>query len=133
MVTAGLALSCGSDPYGPDNGGNGNGNGNGDGPAATVTMTAGAAFNPATVTINVGESIRWVSVGEHSTTADPALAQNAANVQLPAGASTWNSGILNNGGDFEMAFTVAGQYRYFCLPHEVSDNMVGEITVQAGG
>lgn len=134
VMAAAFVVGCSSDPSYP--GGNGNGNGNGDGGGGggsgadhTVSMTSNNTFSPASLSINVGETVQWRSNGSHSTTADPDLAQNPDDVQLPAGASTWNSGILLDGYTFSMTFSVPGTYRYFCIPHEISDDMVGEITV----
>src|SRR5690606_37858162 len=64
----------------------------------------------------------------HTATADPALAANPDNVQLPAGAEPFDSGFLTAGQRFSYTFTVAGEYRYVCLPHEFA-GMIGTITV----
>lgn len=58
--------------------------------------------------------------------AQPAAQVNAA---LPNGAQPWDSGMINPGQTYRRTFTVAGQYSYFCIPHE-SMGMVGKIVVQ---
>ncbi len=65
---------------------------------------------------------------EHTATCDPAEASNPDNVSLPANATAWDSGVVPAGGQFSHTFTVAGQYRYFCIPHELQ-GMLGTINV----
>ena len=98
--------------------------------AATVSMTSGLRFEPATVTIKAGQAVRWrndASFG-HTATADPTLATNPADVQLPAGAQAFNSGQVGAGAEFVHVFTTPGTYKYFCLPHE-NAGMVGTVVV----
>lgn len=99
--------------------------------AAEVTMTDRLLFAPDTVTIEVGSAVRWTntSVLPHTVTADPAKAADAANVQLPAGASTFDSGDMPRGAVFVHTFTVPGTYRYVCIPHELAA-MVGVVVVK---
>ncbi|HLT46225.1 MAG TPA: plastocyanin/azurin family copper-binding protein [Rubricoccaceae bacterium] len=96
----------------------------------TVEMTDGLVFDPSPVTISVGDTVEWVNASSmvHTATADPALAANPDNVQLPAGAEPFDSGFLTAGQRFSYTFTVAGEYRYVCLPHEFA-GMIGTITV----
>lgn len=72
------------------------------------------AFSPASVTIDVGDTVTWTNTGDlpHTATADD---------------GTFDSGILNNGGTFAFTFASAGTYDYFC---EVHPSMQGTITVQ---
>ena len=53
----------------------------------------------------------------------------AANVRLPAGADTFDSGDIGPGGSFTWTFTEPGEYRYICIPHEGAA-MTGTITVR---
>ena len=79
-----------------------------------------------------GEAITWVNASPipHTTTGDPD--QNPVKkthpeyAQLPAGAEGWNSGLLNQGETFWRTFAVAGEYKYFCIPHVLS-GMLGTI------
>jgi plastocyanin len=98
--------------------------------AAVVTMTPQLQFEPATVTIKAGQAVRWHNGATftHTATADPAVAQNAADVQLPAGAQPFNSGALSGGAEFTHVFTTPGTYKYFCIPHE-SLGMVATVIV----
>ena len=97
---------------------------------ATVEMTNALAFDPSPVTIHVGDTVKWTNISSvtHSVTADPALAADAADVMLPEGAEPFNSGFLNPGDEYSRTFTVAGEYRYFCIPHEFA-GMVGTVIV----
>jgi plastocyanin len=98
--------------------------------AAEVGMTNALAFTPDTVRVRVGETVRWRNTSDivHTVTADPSRAAQASNVVLPAGASPFDSGDMTPGAVFEQTFTVAGSYRYVCLPHEMA-GMVGWIVV----
>lgn len=99
---------------------------------ATVMMTDQLRFAPATVTIHVGEAVRWQNVTSaitHTVTADPGRAENPADVSLPPGAQPFNSGAVTPGQSFQHTFTVAGTYRYFCIPHETL-GMLGTVVVE---
>lgn len=100
-------------------------------PAVTVEMNSQLRFEPQHVTVSVGEAIRWRNTSSfpHTVTADPQLAANpAVSVRLPTGASTFHSGSIQANADYQLTFTVPGEYTYFCLPHEGS-GMIGTITV----
>jgi plastocyanin len=75
--------------------------------AATTNVAvaqAGATFSPASVSINVNDSVTWNWVGSfHSSTSASAL---------------WDSGIQNAGFTFTFTFTNAADYPYFCTPHQ---------------
>jgi plastocyanin len=106
-------------------------------PLATVTvkMTSELRFEPAEVTIQRGETITWVNASPipHTTTGDPdknpVKKTRPELAQLPPGAEGWDSGLLNEGQSFSHTFTVAREYKYFCIPHVLS-GMLGTITVQ---
>ena len=100
-------------------------------PAARVTMTNELGFAPRKITIKVGQTVEWRnrSFLVHTVTADPKLAADRKDVALPAGAKAFNSGSLQPKATFRHSFTVAGTYRYFCIPHEAA-GMVGEVIVK---
>ncbi len=125
FVLALTLASAGCFSSDPTNGPNDNGP-----VAATVQMTDQLRFSPASVTIHVGESVRWDNVSQftHTVTADPAKAADPAHVSLPAGAQTFDSGGITPGTQFEKTFTVPGTYHYFCQPHEAL-GMLGTVTV----
>lgn len=104
--------------------------GAGGGSTTTVKMTDALKFDPATISIKVGDTVHWDNAASisHSSTDDPSKAATASDAKLPSGAQPWDSGLLNPGETFDHQFTVAGQYDYFCIPHE-SAGMLGHITV----
>lgn len=85
-------------------------------------------FDPAELTIKVGDTVRWVNECEegvacvHSAQAYPD--------KIPASAEVFDSTLLTGQGlTYEHTFTVPGEYEYFCLPHEAL-GMKGKIIVQ---
>lgn len=102
--------------------------------AAEVGMTNRLEFTPDTVRIRVGETVRWTNSSAlvHTVTLDPEKALDAANVRMPDGAATFDSGDLAPEAVFEYTFEVAGEYRYVCLPHEAA-GMVGVVVVEPAG
>ena len=99
-------------------------------PAAVVGMTGTLKYDPAKITVKVGDTVEWrnTSLISHTVTADPALAKDKKNVLLPDGAKPFNSGDMPRKATFRYTFTVPGLYRYFCIPHEKM-GMVGEVIV----
>lgn len=121
VVTMPGCFSEAPDSTGPENGG----------PAAvTIQMTPQLTFDQQSVTINVGEKVRWTNVSNlaHTVTADPALARDPDHVQLPTGVQAFNSGDIQPGAEFSRTFNNPGRYDYFCIPHETG-GMVGTIIV----
>ena len=108
------------------------GTGTSGGETYTVEMTAQSQFDPKQLTVKVGDTITWKIAGAmpHSTTSDPAKAADESNAQVPDGAETWDSGILTGEGtEFSYTVEVAGDYTYFCIPHE-SLGMIGNFTAE---
>ena len=85
-------------------------------PVEGVTEVAmeGIAFVPKTVTINVGDSVRWTNLEglpiAHTTTSGDPADGNAGDL--------WDSGNLSPGGSFTHQFDEAGEFEYFCIPHQ---------------
>jgi len=81
--------------------------------AATVwdVRIAGFAFSPASVTIAVGDTVRWTEMDGfgHSSTSDTGL---------------WDSGSLPLNGTFSFTFNSPGTYLYHCTPHPFMTGMV---------
>ena len=94
-----------------------------------VEMTA-TRFQPAEIEVEVGRTVIWHNTSGvvHTVTADPEMATDPENVELPEGAETFHSGNIASGTEYRREFTVSGTYRYVCLPHEAM-GMVGTITV----
>jgi plastocyanin len=92
----------------------------GDAPRATAAADTGVTisdfqFAPASVTIDVGDTVTWTNDGPtpHSATADD---------------GSFDTGIFNAGQSRSETFDQAGTFAYFCTPHP---NMRGTITVRA--
>ena len=98
--------------------------------AKVVRMTEGKTFDPKTMTVKLGEAVVWKNASDltHSVTDEPSLAVSAQDAALPAGAESFNSGLIAPGKEFSHTFKVPGTYRYFCIPHEEA-GMVGTIVV----
>jgi plastocyanin len=73
------------------------------------------AFMPASLTVQVGDTVTWTNNDDapHTATAD-----NGA----------FDSDTLATGGTYSFTFTAAGEFGYFCSIHP---DMTGTITVQA--
>ena len=85
------------------------------GPSGKVTIQ-GFAFSPASITVNVGDTVTWEnkdSVG-HTITG--------------TGTGTgWDSGVLGSGKTYSRKFDTAGTYNYHCAIHP---SMTGTVTVK---
>jgi plastocyanin len=93
----------------------------GAGPASaadvTVQQVTGNLFSPASVTIDVGDTVTWVNadaVAPHTVTAND---------------SSFDSGLMANGATYSRTFTSPGTYAYRCTFHP--PGMVGTVTVRA--
>ena len=84
-------------------------------PAGTSVRMAGSRFEPATMTVAAGTTIRWFN--------DDALPHT-----VTAADSSWDSGNLAPGGAFERRFDSPGTYAYLCRYHP---GMTGTIVVAA--
>ncbi len=103
----------------------------GPGVAATVDLTPALTFEPAGITVRVGDKVEWRNrtLLTHTVTADPRIVADATNVELPEGARPFNSAAIPAGQVFRYTFTVAGTYRYLCLPH-AGQKMFGTVVVE---
>ncbi len=88
-------------------------------PAAGITVRVGDNFfEPALITVNVGDTVTWVrEIGIHSVTADD------GSFEQPLG-SNWST--------FSHTFTRAGTFRYYCVAHGGLNGvgMAGTVIVQ---
>jgi plastocyanin len=97
----------------------------------TITMTdKPPMYVPQKLTIPVGTTVEWVNNAKtlHDVTTDADSVQKPDDVKLPPGAQSFDSGFMQPGATFDYTFTVPGNYKYTCIPHE-KDGMVGEIDV----
>ncbi len=99
--------------------------------AATVDMTLALTFEPTVITVRVGDKVEWRNrtLLTHTVTADPRITADASNMELPEGARPFNSAAIPAGQIFRHTFTVAGTYRYLCLPH-AGQKMFGTVVVE---
>lgn len=97
--------------------------------SVTIDSTDTLKFDPATACLKVGGTVTWKNTGDiaHTTTDTPSLAASAADALLPTGAKAWTH-PLPAGASWSLKLTVAGTYKYFCIPHETL-GMLGSITV----
>ena len=95
-----------------------------------VDMNDRLRFTPTEITINAGDTVEWRNIGSipHTVTADPGRAPGSRNIELPAGADTFDSGWVMRGRSFRYTFSKPGVYRYICLPHERA-RMLGTVIV----
>ena len=87
--------------------------------ANTVVISVSSnIFSPAATSVTVGDTVKWVFVnGNHTTTS----------MNIPAGATSWDSPINSSTTSFSYKVTVAGNYTYKCTPH-FGAGMVGGFT-----
>lgn len=102
-----------------------------------VDMTDGLKFDPETVTIAVGDTVVWETVGKvaHSVTAyQEQLPEGAAyfasgEFQTEAAArSSYPDGSVGTDETYSHTFELAGEFPYFCVPHE--SGMKGTVVVE---
>lgn len=87
-----------------------------------IHLTSNLTFSPSSVTIDAGQTVRWVNDAAITHTVTPRDA---------AQSGVWGDVTLSSAGEtFEHTFSVAGEtYDYFCRPHE-AQGMTGQITVR---
>jgi plastocyanin len=96
--------------------------------AEAAVAIVGTEFEPATITINQGDTVTWTveeAIGEpHSVTSGSI--EDAGRVF-----DSGSSGLRNEGDSFQYTFTDAGVFDYFCIVHPVQ--MTGKVVVLAPG
>jgi plastocyanin len=87
-------------------------------------------FDPVGVLIGLGQTVRWINTDRgNSHTSTAYHPKNTGHpLRIPGTAESWNSDYLLPDQAFEVRFTAAGVYDYFCIPHEEA-GMVGRIIV----
>jgi len=90
--------------------------------ATTHTVQVGNYyFNPNTLNVEVGDTVKWVWVqGSHTTTS----------TTIPSGAATWDHPINSGSTSYSYKVTVAGTYNYKCTPHAAMGHL-GSFTATA--
>ena len=85
----------------------------------TITVSiAGFEFVPSTISINIGDTVKWVNddAPPHKVVAD-------SSSNIPG----LESGMLNTGDSFSFTFNTVGSFGYFCQVHP---SMKGTIIVK---
>lgn len=85
------------------------------GGSAHQVSIAEFAFNPSTITIDVGDSVTWTNEDQVVHTATST-------------SGAFDSGDLAQGESYTLTFSQAGTYDYLCTPHPT---MTGRVVVQA--
>src|SRR5258705_1213019 len=88
-------------------------------PGAVVVMHF-HSFAPSTVTIRMGETVRWdnASILWHTVTDDATAVKDPTHVSLPERAEPFDSGKVEPGDSYSRTFTSPGTYPDVCRPHE---------------
>lgn len=83
-----------------------------DSPETVSVSIVDFSFSPATVEIDVGDTVRWTNDGAvaHTTRGE------------------WDSGALGPGASFSQTFTAAGTFAYVCGIHS---SMSGTVVVES--
>ncbi|HET9809715.1 MAG TPA: plastocyanin/azurin family copper-binding protein [Candidatus Limnocylindria bacterium] len=84
-------------------------------PAPAIVEMGDHFFDPAQLTVKVGTTVTWKSVGQSTH-------------DLAARDASFALGSMSFGQTFSFTYTKAGRYPYVCMQHE-GDGMVGEVTV----
>ncbi|MDB4126729.1 lamin tail domain-containing protein, partial [Flavobacteriales bacterium] len=88
-----------------------------------VINTIGNTFSPASLVINVGDTVTWNNTqGFHNI--------NATLATFPSNPEGFGNGVASAPWSFQWIFTLAGTYDYQCDPH-VGIGMTGVVTVNA--
>ncbi len=89
--------------------------------AATTSVTiSDFRFGPASITVNVGDTVRWTNDGPtgHSATSS---------------SGGFDTGILAKGASGSATFDTAGTYSYICTPHPFMKGTVRVVAAGSGG
>jgi plastocyanin len=89
---------------------------------ANVVTVKSNVFEPATLTVKVGDTVTWKwAGGSHDVVSGAKCASDG----------DWSSSLTSKiGTTFTHTFDKAGSFEYFCTPHCVSAKMIGTITVE---
>jgi plastocyanin len=100
---------------------------------ATVTVTVAPndahAFSPSTVTIRVGDTVRWVWAATGHTVTSGTNGNADGLFCSPSDGTCAGAPTSRAGATYDHRFESAGTFPYFCRPH-AGMGMVGSVTVQ---
>jgi plastocyanin len=102
--------------------------------AQTFNISVGSGglnFNPSSVSINAGDSVKWTWVANgHTVTSGPSFCSPDNKFCAPSDTNCSSNPTMSNGATYTHTFTQAGDYPFFCRPH-CGAGMLGDITVNA--
>ena len=82
-------------------------------------MTSSNTFSPSTVTVKVGQTVRWVwKGGSHNVVSGTGCTEDGK----------FKSGATQAGGTWDHTFETAGTFAYYCEPH-CGAGMTGTVVV----
>lgn len=108
-----ISNSCNKSSYNSMTGMTGGNGGTGAGPGANEVFIQGMAFNPSTIKVAAGTTVKWTN-------------KDAIGHTVTSGTNLFNSGTIATGGTFSFTFTTAGSYPYYCSIHPT---MTATVTV----
>jgi len=73
-------------------------------PAEVEVKIASFAFDPSSVTVKQGATVKWTN-------------EDSASHTITADDGSWDSGSLGKGKSFSQVFTQAGTFTYHCTIH----------------
>lgn len=92
--------------------------------AVHVVSQSSLTFAPATLTVTVGDTVRWVwTAGVHTVT-------NGADLTDPTLGTLFDAPLTTTNRSFQYRFTTTGEVPYLCRPH-AGLGMTGLVRVQA--
>ena len=130
LVAAPVLAACGgAQPAGAQAGGKSAAKGTAAG--VTIEMNDQNKFVPDRVTVPRGSTVTWKNIGTmvHNVVAGPSKAADKSHANVPSGAQPFASEYITAGQSWPQKFDVAGEYTYFCQPHEAL-GMVATIIVE---
>jgi len=107
---------CSKNYYGT----NSSSNSNSGTPPANEVFIQSFSFNPKSITVSTGTTIKWTNKDNASHTV------TSGTPGSPNG--TFDSGNLGNGAAFSYTFNTKGTFAYYCKLHQ--DTMTGNVVVQ---
>ena len=102
----------------------------GKGKKVVVVHVKGLAFEPATLLVSPGTTVRWVNEDPftHDVTSGTVVsgrrARQVSKDKSMAPDGRFRSGAYGEGGTFEYTFTEPGEYPYFCTIHPIMRGVV---------
>jgi len=97
----------------------------GDATTVVVAPEGDLAFDPGTVTVAVGDTVRWEWDGSGHNVRPDSRPDGADWTGTPGGAGE----TYDSGHEYAHTFEVAGRYEYYCAPHR-SVGMTGAVVVE---